>query len=67
MRTCSRRAAILRSCEMSTSKFARVKVTTPEIGDSPHQPIFFNFPKREFGKKVIVKRSFQSGVSTKYL
>ena len=46
---------------MSLSRFALVKVTTPEIGDSPHQPIFFNFPKREFGKKVIVQRSFQSG------
>ena len=30
----------------------------PEIGDEPHQPNI-SFPKREFGKTNIVKRSFQ--------
>ena len=28
-------------------------------GTEPHQPQTFPFPKREFGKKSIVKRSFQ--------
>ena len=30
-------------------------------GDAPHQPSNFCFPKRSFGKKSIVKRSFQPG------
>ena len=33
---------------------------TPEVGENPHQPSDFNFPKREFGKSTIVKRSFQA-------
>ena len=32
----------------------------PDVGDKPHQPLSFSFPKREFGKTIIVKRSFQS-------
>ena len=44
---------------MSLSKFLREKVSTPVIGETPHQPQSFKFPKREFGKKTIVKRSFQ--------
>ena len=45
---------------MALSKFLRKKLPTPEIGSAPHQPLSFKYPKREFGKKVIVKRSFQS-------
>ena len=30
------------------------------VGDSPHQPRKFLFPKREFGVKSIVRRSFQA-------
>ena len=32
----------------------------PEVGEKPNQPTSFAFPKREFGKARIVKRSFQS-------
>ena len=32
---------------------------TPAIGSKPHQPVSFKFPKREYGKKTVVKRSFQ--------
>ena len=35
------------------------KLSTPEIGDKPHQPSNFRFPQREFGKTSVVKRSFQ--------
>ena len=35
------------------------KLSTPEIGDKPHQPSNFHFPQREFGKTSVVKRSFQ--------
>lgn len=35
------------------------KLSTPLIGEKPHQPLSFKFPKREFGKTSIVKRSFQ--------
>ena len=31
-----------------------------ELPSVPHQPKSFDFPKRSFGKKVIVKRSFQA-------
>ena len=31
-----------------------------ELPTVPHQPKSFDFPKRSFGKKVIVKRSFQA-------
>ena len=31
-----------------------------ELPRVPHQPKSFDFPKRSFGKKVIVKRSFQA-------
>ena len=31
-----------------------------ELPSAPHQPKSFDFPKRSFGKKVIVKRSFQA-------
>ena len=32
----------------------------PDIGDKPSQPLSISFPKREYGKSIIVKRSFQS-------
>ena len=35
------------------------KLSTPEIGDKPHQPSNFHFPQREFGKTSVVKRLFQ--------
>ena len=28
------------------------------VGEKPHQPVSFKFPKREFGKNKIVRRSF---------
>ena len=34
--------------------------TLPSFGDHPHQPSNFKFPLREFGRKTIVKRAFQS-------
>ena len=30
------------------------------LPDKPHQPRIVNFPKRNFGKTKVVKRSFQS-------
>ena len=33
-----------------------------ELPSVPHQPKSFDFPKRSFGKKVIVKRSFQASM-----
>ena len=45
---------------MSLSKLVGAKLSTPIIGDEPHHPpISFQYPKREFGKKQVVKRSFQ--------
>ena len=35
------------------------QLPTQVIGDKPHQPSFFHFPQREFGKTSVVKRSFQ--------
>ena len=37
-----------------------------DIGEKPHQPLTFNFPKRSFGKKTIVQRSFQPAWFTKW-
>ena len=35
------------------------RLQTPAIGDKPHQPSSFRFPKREFGNTLVMKRSFQ--------
>ena len=37
-----------------------VSLTVSVLADSPHQPKEFSFPKRSFGKKAIVYRSFQA-------
>ena len=38
------------------------RTALPEIPLSPHQPgAGFKFPKRSFGKKTVVTRSFQAG------
>ena len=34
-------------------------IVYPSISAEPHQPACFKFPKGEFGKKFVVKRSFQ--------
>ena len=39
---------------------ASFSAETPEIGDCPHQPIEFVFPKRKFGKTKVCERSFQA-------
>ena len=44
---------------MSLSKYFNRELSTPDIGDQPHQPLSIKFPHREFGKKNVVKRSFQ--------
>ena len=43
---------------MALSKYSQLK--TPPIANNPHQPSSFPFPKREFGKTKVVKRSFQA-------
>ena len=45
---------------MLSKQVAGSAITFPTISTEPHQPKRFNFPKREFGKKSIVKRSFQA-------
>ncbi len=30
------------------------------LPESPHQPSSFSFPKRKFGKKTVLERSFQA-------
>ena len=37
-----------------------VSRSTDSTIDKPHQPLSFSFPKRQFGKKNIVYRSFQA-------
>ena len=44
---------------MALSKQA-ASLTYPEISEKPHQPHGFDFPKREYGKQMLVKRSCQS-------
>ena len=34
-------------------------VTVVDLPAKPHQPLNFTFPKRSFGKKKVVQRSFQ--------
>ena len=38
---------------------SKLTLTTPLIGDHPHQPSEFAFSKREFGRQTKVKQSFQ--------
>jgi len=45
---------------MASSKGISDAIMYPSISAKPHQPRDFKFPKREFGKKSIVKRSFQA-------
>ena len=35
-------------------------IATAVLPDKPHQPLQFSFPKRSFGKKVVVQRSCQA-------
>ena len=44
---------------MALSKLTAA-VNYPVISGKPHQPVRFEFPKRDFGKQVVVKRSCQS-------
>ena len=43
---------------MALSKQAVVKY--PDISAKPHQPVRFVFPKRDYGKQVVVRRCCQS-------
>ena len=45
---------------MALSKQVADAITYPTIACELHQPRRFNFPKREFGKKSIMRRSFQA-------
>ena len=51
---------------MALSKLSTARLPTPEIPEKPHQPLTLCFPKREFGKKQVVKRSFQSSWFKQY-
>ena len=51
---------------MLSKQVAAAVVTYPPILAKPHQPKRFNFPKREFGKKSIVKQSFQADWFSKW-
>ncbi len=44
----------------STIIASREKNLLDNLPESPHQPLSFNFPKRKFGKKTILERSFQA-------
>ena len=56
-------AAALLKLQSWHSKFAEMLcIHVPEIGESPQQSSDFLFPKREFGKKNVVKRSFSAKV-----
>ena len=46
-------------CSMALFKDWKTTLTTPSIGDHPHQPSDFNFPRREFGQQSKVKPSFK--------
>ena len=37
----------------------KISLESVVIPTKPHQPLSFNFPKRSFGKKRTVERSFQ--------
>ena len=43
----------------SSTASKQAKLTTPSIGEKPHRPVHFNFPKRSFGKKTVVLRLFK--------
>jgi len=52
--------SLLLTCvTMALSKEISDTIVYPSISAEPHQPTRFKFPKREFGKKSVVKRSFQ--------
>ena len=48
-------STIAASCSVATSS----SESLPNVGEKPNQPKRFLFPKREYGKKTIVKRAFQ--------
>ena len=45
---------------MDASSSQSVSDTESIFPEIPHQPRVFHFPKREFGKKSAVRRSFQT-------
>ena len=57
----SRMLAALGMASPSSSSPARIV-----LGDTPHQPKEYNFPKQSFGKKTLVYRRFQSSWFTSW-
>ena len=51
---------------MLSKQVAATVITYPTILAEPHQPKYFNFPKREFGKKINKKQSFQADWFSKW-
>ena len=45
---------------MACSSQCKDSFVLPNVGDTANQPLDFNFPKREFGKTKVVRRSFQA-------
>ena len=52
---------------MDASSSQSVSDTDSIFPEIPHQPRAFHFPKREFGKKSAVRRSFQTAWFDKWL
>ena len=53
---------------MATLKLgANSSMSYPPIAEKPLQPVAFNFPKREYGKQVVIKRSFQAAWFAKWM
>ena len=52
--------------DMSTNGSSSIESSIRSLPAHPHQPTTYQFPKREFGKKTLVKRSFQPSWYTKW-
>ena len=51
---------------MSLSSAASSASTRAGLPGKPHQPVGFSYPKREFGKSTVVRRSFQPSWFTRW-
>ena len=47
------------TCSSGMAAAGEVSRSLPEVGEVPHQPERYVFPRRQFGKSKVVSRAFQ--------
>ena len=45
---------------MASTSRGKEKPVLPNVGEAANQPLDVNYPKREFGKRKVVRKAFQA-------